>query len=94
MMRISGELLSSTDDTLNKITAGSDWRQQIIAMSSSSDEQAVTDIITANIIRTIQCGGISMIGELYKNIEVYAQDASQTIELDVPKVINNVMRNL
>ncbi len=93
-MRISGELLSSTDDTLHKIKAGSDWREQISAMDSSSDEQAVTDIITANIIRTIQCGGISMIGELYKNIEVYAQDASQTIELDVPKVINNVMRNL
>lgn len=93
-MRISGELLSSTDDTLHKIKSGSDWREQIRAMGSSSDEQAVTDIITANVIRTIQCGGISMIGELYKNIEVYAQDASQTIELDVPKVINNVMRNL
>jgi hypothetical protein len=93
-MRISGKLLSSTDDTLNKIKTTSGWRQQIFAIASKSDEQAVCEIITANIIRTIQSGGISMIGELYQNVETYAHDASQVIDIDEIKVISNVMRNL
>lgn len=93
-MRISEKLLSNTGNTLSKVKEVSGWRQQINAMNSRSDEQAVTDIITANVIRTIQCGGISMIGELYMNIEIYAQDAAQEIDIDVKKIIFKVMRNL
>lgn len=93
-MRISGALLTSSETTLAKIKGQSDWLQEVNALGSSSDEQAVIDIITANIILTIQCGGITMIGELYKNIEVYAKDASQHIKLDVDNIIHKVMRNL
>ncbi len=93
-MRISEKLLSNTENTLDKIKSASGWHQQISAMKSRSDEQAVTDIITANIVRTIQCGGISMLGEIYKNIEVYAQDAAQDVDIDATKIIHKVMRNL
>jgi len=93
-MRISQTLLTNSESTLAKIKDLSDWRQEINALGASSDEQAVVDIITANVILTIQCGGITMIGELYKNVEVYAQDASQQIEVNADTVIHKVMRNL
>jgi len=93
-MRISDALLTSSESTLAKIKGQSDWRQEIDALELNSDEQAVIDIITANIVLTIQCSGITMIGELYKNIEVYAQDASRYIKMDVDNVIHKVMRNL
>jgi len=93
-MRISGALLASSESTLAKIKGQSNWQQEIDALESKSDEQAVINIITANIVLTIQCGGITMIGELYKNINVYAQDASQHIKIDVDDVIHKVMRNL
>ncbi|MCJ8350033.1 hypothetical protein [Moritella sp.] len=93
-MRISGALLTSSESTLAKIKGQSNWQQEVDALESNSDEQAVIDIITANIILTIQCSGITMIGELYKNIDVYAQDASQHIKIDVDNVIHKVMRNL
>ncbi|EDM66136.1 MAG: hypothetical protein COA76_04270 [Moritella sp.] len=93
-MRISDALLTSSESTLTKIKGQSDWRQEINALELNSDEQAVIDIITANIVLTIQCSGITMIGELYKNIDVYAQDASQHININVDDVIHKVMRNL
>jgi len=93
-MRISDALLTSSERTLAKIKGQSDWRQEINALELDSDEQAVIDIITANIVLTIQCSGITMIGELYKNIEVYAQDAARYIKIDADNVINKVMRNL
>ena len=93
-MRISGALLTSSESTLAKIKGQSNWQQEIDALESNSDELAVVSIITANIVLTIQCGGITMIGELYKNINVYAQDASQHIKIDVDNVIHKVMRNL
>ncbi|KXO07003.1 hypothetical protein AKG98_2778 [Moritella sp. JT01] len=93
-MRICGTLLTSSESTLAKIKGQSNWQQEIDALKSNSDEQAVIDIITANIVLTIQCSGITMIGELYKNINVYAQDASQHIKIDVDNVIHKVMRNL
>ncbi|WP_017220061.1 hypothetical protein [Moritella dasanensis] len=93
-MRISSALLTSSESTLAKIKGQSEWRQEVDSLNSSSDEQAVIDIITANIFLTIQCGGITMIGELFKNIEVYAQDASLHIKLDVSNVIYKVMCRL
>ncbi|CED60293.1 Putative uncharacterized protein [Moritella viscosa] len=93
-MRISGALLASSESTLAKIKGQSDWRQEVDALESNSDEKAIIDIITANIVLTIQCSGITMIGELYKNINAYAQDASQHISIDVDNVIYQVMRNL
>ncbi|MDX2319668.1 MAG: hypothetical protein QNK26_03610 [Moritella sp.] len=93
-MRISSALLTSSESTLAKIKGLSEWQKEIEALNSNSNEQAVVDIITANIVLTIQCGGITMIGELYKNIEIYAQDASQHIKIDVDNVIHKVMRNL
>ncbi|SQD77375.1 hypothetical protein [Moritella yayanosii] len=93
-MRISGALLTSSKSTLAKIKGQSNCQQEVNALEPNSDEQAVIDIITANIILTIQCGGISMIGELYKNVDVYAQDASQHININVDNVIHKVMRNL
>lgn len=93
-MRISDALLTRSESTLAKIKGQSDWQQEVNALNSSSDEQAIIDIITANIVLTIQCGGITMIGELYKNIEIYAQDASLHIKIDVDSVIHKVMRNL
>jgi CobQ-like glutamine amidotransferase family enzyme len=93
-MRISSALLTSSESTLAKIKGKSEWRQEIDSLDLNSDEQAVIDIITANIVLTIQCSGITMIGELYKNIEIYAQNAAQYIEVDVENVIHKVMRNL
>ena len=93
-MRISDALLTSSESTLARIKGKSDWRQEISALEVNSDEQAVIDIITANIILTIQCGGITMIGELYKNVEIYAQDASRYVEVNADTVIHKVMRNL
>ncbi|QUM76643.1 hypothetical protein HWV00_10605 [Moritella sp. 24] len=93
-MRISSQLLTSSESTLAKIKGQSDWQQEINALELNSDEQAVINIITANIVLTIQCGGITMIGELYKNINIYAQDAAQYIDINVDDVIHKVMRNL
>jgi len=93
-MRISQTLLKNSESTLAKIKDLSDWRQEINALGANSDEQAVVDIIIANIILTIQCGGITMIGELYKNVEIYAQDASRQVEVNADTVIHKVMRNL
>jgi len=93
-MRISSALLASSESTLAKIKGQSEWRQEVGSLNANTDEQAVIDIITANIVLTIQCSGITMIGELYKNIDVYAQDASLHIKIDVDNVIHKVMRNL
>lgn len=93
-MRISGQLLSDAGDTMDRIQNATSWEQQIRAIKSTSDEDAVSQIITANIIKTIQTGGISMIGELNRNIEAFAHDAAQNIGVDESKVISEVWRHL